>query len=97
VTEAAKDTLNTVTESAGAVAGTGQAKESRFQYWAIKANQARASPAASVKSARTRAGLTGEPHQVAALAGKYGETFLAGQIEKFRLVLTRKIRIDARR
>lgn len=94
VTEAAKDTLNTVTESAGAVASQamGQAKEKAGSVLGEqKANLASGitSVADSIRQVGENLSGSNENNQVTALAGKYGET-LAGQIEKFSSYIDEK-------
>ncbi len=94
VTEAAKDTLNTVTESAGAVASQaiGQAKEKAGSVLGEqKANLASGitSVASSIRQVGENLSGSTENNQVAALAGKYGEN-LAGQIEKFSSYIDEK-------
>jgi ElaB/YqjD/DUF883 family membrane-anchored ribosome-binding protein len=86
VTDTAKDTLNTVKESAGAVAGEamGQVKDKAGSVLGEqKANLASGftSVADSIRQVGENLGSSGENNQIAALAGKYGDS-LAGQIEK---------------
>jgi ElaB/YqjD/DUF883 family membrane-anchored ribosome-binding protein len=86
VTDTAKDTFNTVKESAGAVAGEamGQVKDKAGSVLGEqKANLASGftSVADSIRQVGENLGNSGENNQIAALAGKYGDS-LAGQIEK---------------
>jgi len=86
ITDAAKDTFDTVKESAGTVAteAIGQVKEKAGSVLGDqKTNLASGihSVADSIRQVGENLGGSGENNQVAALAGKYGET-LAGQVEK---------------
>jgi uncharacterized protein YjbJ (UPF0337 family) len=94
LTDSAKDTLGTVKESAGAVANQaiGQAKEKAGSVIGEqKANLASGitSVADSIRQVGENLSGSNENNQVAALAGKYGES-LAGQIEKFSSYIDEK-------
>jgi ElaB/YqjD/DUF883 family membrane-anchored ribosome-binding protein len=94
VTESAKDALGTVKDSAGAVASEamGQAKEKAGSVLGEqKANLASGitSVADSIRQVGENLSGSNENNQVAALAGKYGET-LAGQVEKFSSYIDEK-------
>ena len=87
VTDAAKDALAQVKESAGAVAGDaiGQVKDkaaSVLDEQKTTLASGVASVADSIRQVGENLGNSGENNQVAAFAGKYGEN-LASQIEKF--------------
>jgi hypothetical protein len=94
MTESAKDALNTVKDSAGAVAtqAIGQAKEKAGSVLGEqKANLASGitTVADSIRQVGENLSGSNESNQVAALAGKYGET-LAGQVEKLSSYIDEK-------
>ena len=94
VTDAAKNTLNAVKESAGTVAteAIGQAKEKATSVIGEqKATLASGinTVADSIRQVGENLSNSSDNNQVAALASKYGET-LAGQIEKFSSYIDEK-------
>ena len=94
VTDAAKDALSQVKESAGTVAGDaiGQVKDkagSVLDEQKTTLASGVASVADSIRQVGENLGNTGDNNQVAAFAGKYGES-LAGQIEKLSTYLDEK-------
>ncbi len=94
VTDAAKDTFNQVKESAGTVAteALGQVKDKAGSVLdEQKTNLASGitSVADSIRQVGENLSSSQDNNQVAALAGKYGET-LAGQVEKFSSYLDDK-------
>ncbi len=94
VTDAAKDALTQVKDSAGAVAGdaVGQVKDKAASVLGEQKTTLAsgvASVADSIRQVGENLGNSGENNQVAAFAGKYGET-LAAQVDKFSSYLDEK-------